>query len=351
MNLCFKSGLKAFTPSFKGKTAYALLVSLVMACASVQAEEVNVYSYRQPFLIKPLFDAFTNETGIEVKVVFAKKGLAERLAREGKNSPADLVFTVDIGRLQEVKDKGATQAVDSKVLSANIPAQYRDPEQHWFGLTTRTRSVYVSKERADLNLIQRYEDLAKPEWKGRICTRSGKHPYNLALIASMIAHHGEAEAEQWLRGVKANLARKPQGNDRAQVKAIKEGVCDLSLGNNYYFGKMLNDEEQSTWADAVHLTFPNQGDRGTHVNISGMALTQSAPNKENAIKLMEFLTQELAQKIYAEQNFEYPVNPKVEPSGLVQSWGDFKSDELSLAKIASLRKTAAQLVDKVAFDE
>lgn len=330
---------------------FVLSMIFTLVAGSANATEVNVYSYRQPFLIKPLFDAFTKETGVEVNVVFAKKGLAERLEREGKNSPADLIFTVDIGRLSEVKTKGVTQIVNSDVLNQNIPAQYRDPEQHWFGLTTRTRSIYASKERVDTQKIQSYEDLAKPEWKGKICTRSGKHPYNLALIASMIAHHGEAEAETWLRGVKANLARKPQGNDRAQVKAIKEGICDLSLGNNYYFGKMLADKEQSTWADSVHLLFPNQSDRGTHVNISGMALTQSAPNKDNAIKLMEFLTGELAQQIYAEQNYEYPVNPRVSPSGLVQSWGEFKADDLALGTIADLRKTAAKLVDKVAFDE
>ncbi|MDX1453235.1 MAG: Fe(3+) ABC transporter substrate-binding protein [Oleiphilaceae bacterium] len=328
-----------------------LTSSFLLASATVNASEVNVYSYRQPFLIKPLFDAFTNETGIKVNVVFAKKGLAERLEREGANSPADLVFTVDIGRLNEVVEKDVVQPVKSDVLSQNIPAQYRDPDGRWFGLTLRTRSIYASKDRVDLAQIKRYEDLAKPEWKGRICTRSGKHPYNLALIASMIAHHGEAEAESWLRGVKANLARKPQGNDRAQVKAIKEGVCDLSLGNNYYYGKMIQDEEQRAWADAVHLTFPNQDDRGTHVNISGMALTKSAPNKASAIKLMEFLSGKLAQKIYAEQNFEYPVNPNVEPSGLVQSWGTFKADKLALSDIAELRKQAAKLVDKIAFDE
>jgi iron(III) transport system substrate-binding protein len=329
----------------------ALGLTLIISSTLSFADEVNIYSYRQPFLIKPLFDAFTKQSGIEVNVVFAKKGLAERLVREGKNSPADLVFTTDIGRLNEVKEKGVVQAVDSKVLAENIPAQYRDDNNQWFGLTTRTRSIYVSKERVDLAQLQSYEDLANPEWKGRICTRSGKHPYNLALIASMIAHHGEAEAETWLKAVKSNLARRPQGNDRAQVKAIKEGVCDVSLGNNYYFGKMISDEEQSVWADAVHLTFPNQNNRGTHVNISGMALTKSAPNKANAIKLMEFLSEELAQQIYAEQNYEYPVNPKVAPSGLVQSWGQFKSDKLSLTTIATLRKDAAKLVDKVAFDE
>lgn len=326
-------------------------VPVLSLSSGVQAEEVNVYSYRQPFLVEPLFNAFTKETGIEVNVVFAKKGLAERLEREGANSPADLVMTVDIGRLSEVKDKDVVQSVNSEILNKNIPPQYRDPEGKWFGLTTRTRSIYASKERADLSKIENYEDLANPEWKGRICTRSGKHPYNLALIASMIIHHGEAETETWLRGVKANLARKPQGNDRAQVKAIKEGVCDLSLGNNYYFGKMLSDPEQKAWADAVHLTFPNQGNRGTHVNISGMALTKSAPNKAAAIKLMEFLSEETAQSIYAEDNYEYPVNPDVSPSELVNSWGSFKSDEVSLAEIAKYRITAAKLVDKVGFDE
>lgn len=326
-------------------------VPVLSLSSGVQAEEVNVYSYRQPFLVEPLFNAFTKETGIEVNVVFAKKGLAERLEREGANSPADLVMTVDIGRLSEVKDKDVVQSVNSEILNKNIPPQYRDPEGKWFGLTTRTRSIYASKERADLSKIENYEDLASPEWKGRICTRSGKHPYNLALIASMIIHHGEAETETWLRGVKANLARKPQGNDRAQVKAIKEGVCDLSLGNNYYFGKMLSDPEQKAWADAVHLTFPNQGNRGTHVNISGMALTKSAPNKAAAIKLMEFLSEETAQSIYAEDNYEYPVNPDVSPSELVNSWGSFKSDEVSLAEIAKYRITAAKLVDKVGFDE
>lgn len=328
-----------------------LTTSLHAPITKASSNEVNLYSYRQPFLIQPLFDAFTKDTGIKVNVVFAKKGLAERLVREGRNSPADLVFTVDIGRLNDVVEKGVVQAVKSDILESNIPSQYRDPNGFWFGLTTRTRSIYVSKERADLKEITSYEDLGKPYWKGRICMRSGKHAYNLALIASMIAQHGEADTKTWLKGLKTNLARKPQGNDRAQIKAIKEGVCDIALGNNYYFGKMLNDEEQVQWANAVHLTFPNQNDRGTHVNISGMALTKSSPNKENAIKLMEFLTQELAQQIYADQNFEYPVNPNVKPSGLLQSWGAFKSDTLPLSKIAKLRKRAAQLVDEVAFDE
>ncbi len=339
-------------PSAKRMATLIITLSTLLFTGLVSATpEVNVYSYRQPFLVQPMFDEFTKASGIKVNVVFAKKGLAERLEREGRNSPADLIFTVDIGRLIEVTDKNLTQAVNSDTLRGNIPAQYRDPQNHWFGLTTRTRSIYASRERADLTKIENYEDLAKPSWKGKICTRSGKHPYNLALIASMIAHHGEAEATNWLKGVKANLARKPQGNDRAQVKAIKEGVCDLSLGNNYYYGKMLENKDQVEWANAVHLTFPNQANRGTHVNISGMALSKHAPNKENAIKLMEFLTEEYAQTLYAEQNFEYPVNPAVSPSKLVSSWGSFKADTLPLAEIAKLRKRAAQIVDEIGFDQ
>lgn len=328
-----------------------LLLSCLLVSSLAHSEEVNVYSYRQPFLVQPLFDTFTEATGIKVNVVFAKKGLSERLEREGRNSPADLVFTTDIGRLFEVADKNLTQPVSIDELTQNIPAQYRHPDGLWFGLTTRTRSIFASKERVDLSTIKNYEDMSKPEWKGRICSRSGKHPYNLALIASLIAHNGVEDTKTWLEGVKANLAQKPQGNDRAQVKAIKEGVCDISLGNNYYFGNMLMDAEQKTWADAVHITFPNQDNRGTHVNISGMALTKHAPNEENAKKLMVFLSQEKAQSMYSEQNFEYPVNPSVEASELVQSWGDFKSDTLALNKVAELRKQAAQLVDQVGFDD
>ncbi len=326
-------------------------ISLLVLSSLAHAEEVNVYSYRQPFLVEPLFNKFTEETGIKVNVVFAKSGLIERLEREGRNSPADLVITVDIGYLFDIYEKELTQGVKLEQLNKNIPSQYRHPDGHWFGLTTRTRSIYASKERVDLSTIENYEDMVKPEWKGRICTRSGKHPYNLALISSFIAHKGEAEAKEWLMGVKANLAQKPQGNDRAQVKSIKEGVCDISLGNNYYYGNMLADAEQKAWADAVHLTFPNKNNRGTHVNISGVAMAKYAPNKAAAEKLLVFLSEETAQTIYSEQNYEYPVNPKVAPSAQMQSWGSFKADTLPLAEIAKYRKLAAQLVDQVGFDD
>ncbi len=312
--------------------------------------QVNVYSYRQPFLIKPMFDAFTRETGITVNVVHASKGLTERLKQEGANSPADLIFTVDIGRLTDAADAGVTQTVRNAALEANIPPQYRDPDHQWFGLTTRARIIVASKDRVEPGAISTYEELADPKWKGRVCTRSGKHAYMVALTAAMIAHHGEAKAEEWLRGLKANLARRPQGNDRAQVKAIMEGVCDIAVINHYYMGKMLNDEEQAPWAESVNIVFPNQQSYGTHMNVSGMALTSSAPNRDNAIKLMEFLSDDLAQQMYAEQNFEYPIKPGIPWSGLLQSFGSYKADDLALAKVAEHRTTASKLADKVGFD-
>ena len=315
------------------------------------AGDVNVYSYRQPFLIKPLFDVFTRETGIAVNLVYAPQGLVERLKSEGRNSPADLIFTVDIGRLTDAVEAGVTQPVASDFLAARIPAHLRHPDGHWFGLTKRARLIYAAKRAADANAITTYEELADPKWRGRICTRSGSHAYQVALTAAMIAHHGEAKAQRWLTGVKSNLARKPQGNDRAQVKAIKEGVCDISLGNNYYLGLMVNDEEQSEWAAAVNPLFATIGGKGTHMNVSGMALTSAAPNRANAVALMEFLAGELAQQMYAEQNFEYPVNNDVPWSGFLRSLGEFAEDDIDLAAIAAHRAAAMRLVNTVGYNE
>lgn len=326
-----------------------IMTCLVLAAQFSWAESVNIYSFRQPFLIEPILEQFTKETGIETKVVFAKSGLIQRLKREGKLSPADVVLTSNFSKLLEVKEEGLTQSVDSKIISDNIPAQFRDSEQHWVALTQRVRNVYSSKDRLgklDIN----YEDLADKKYQGRICTRSGKHPYNLGLIASLIVHNGEAATEQWLKDVKANLARKPQGSDRAQVKAIKEGLCDVSLGNSYYFGKMLQDEEQIHWAQAVELNFPNQSNRGSHINVSGAVITKYAPHKAQAQALIEFLSSDQAQALYAELNMEYPVKPGVKPSKLVQSWGEFKADPIALEDVAAKRKDALRLVDKVQFD-
>lgn len=320
--------------------------------AAAAAETVNIYSYRQPDLIKPLLDAFTAETGIETQVLFLDSGIDERIAAEGSNSPADLIFTVDIGRLSGAKAAGITQPVENETINANIPAQYRDSEGHWFGLTTRGRVVYASRDRVDQDTIT-YEELADPKWEGKICTRSGQHVYNIALFASMVAHHGAEYTETWLEGLKNNLARKPDGNDRGQAKAIHAGECDIGLGNTYYVGLMQTNEkepEQKEWANAIKVLFPNSDGRGTHVNISGMALAKHAPNEEAAIKLMEFLSSPEGQEIYAEQVFEYPIGPGTEASDIVNGFGDIKPDTLPLEDIAANRKTASELVDKVGFD-
>lgn len=335
------------------RTTFRILVSTLVATAPLAADasgDVNIYSYRQPYLVEPLLDAFTEKTGIETNVVFAKNGLAERLEREGRNSPADIVMTVDIARLNELVERNLTAAIETETLKKDIPEALRHPEGKWYGLTTRARLIFTAKDRVKPGEITTYEELADDKWQGRICTRSGKHPYNIALFASMIAHHGEQDAEKWLQGVKDNLARKPQGADRDQIRAIAEGVCDIAVGNSYYYGKMLEDPNDKAAAEAVNVVFPNADGRGTHINISGMAMTKSAPNRENAIKLMEYLTTPEAQMIYARVNFEYPANPAVAPSDVVASWGDLHPDSLSLNAIAEKREAAVKMVDRVNYD-
>lgn len=334
--------------------AGALAVTAAIQPTATRAgSEVNIYSYRQPYLIKPLLDAFTKETGITANVIFAKKGLGERIRIEGQNSPADVLLTVDIGRLDAAKKNGITQPVSSGVIDANVPAQFRDADGHWFGLTSRARVIYASKERVPENAIT-YEELADPKWRGRLCTRSGQHVYSVGLIASVLAHNGEEATRKWLESVKNNLAVKPAGNDRAQVKNIFGGQCDIALGNTYYMGKMMTNEkepEQKQWAASVKILFPNTETRGTHVNLAGMVMAKHAPNRDNALKLMEFLSSETAQRIYAEVNFEYPVKPGVPAADLVASWGDFTPDSIKLNDVAANRKRASELVDEVGFDD
>lgn len=331
-----------------------LILLAMLNCPTALAEssnEVNIYSYRQPQLIQLMLDAFTAKTGIAVNAVYAKTGMLERLQNEGINSPADVVFTVDIGRLLDIKKASLTQPFLSAAVERNIPANVRDPDSHWFGLTARARILVTAKERVAKGEITRYEELAAAKWKGRICTRSGKHPYNVALIASIIHQHGSAVAQNWLAAVKANLARTPQGNDRSQVKAVAEGVCDIALINHYYLYKMLTDPKQKAWAEAVNVVFPNQDDRGTHMNISGMAMAKYAPNRNNARKLMEFLASEQAQKMYAAVNGEYPANENIQLGEYLQSLGSFKRDTLALSEIAAQRAAAAKMVDRVNYNE
>ncbi|MEO0357170.1 MAG: Fe(3+) ABC transporter substrate-binding protein [Pseudomonadota bacterium] len=334
--------------SFFRTSTFAILAASF--AAPVLADEVNVYSYRQPELLQPLMDAFTAETGIDVNTVFLNKGMVERLQAEGDQSPADLIFTVDIARLSGAVNAGLTQPVQSDILNANIPEDFRDPSGHWFALTTRARIVYASKDRVDPSEITTYEDLASDKWEGRICTRSGLHPYMVALTAAHMFHHGDADTMEWLEGVKDNLARTPQGNDRAQVKAIWAGECDISIGNTYYMGKMLSNEEQQEWAASVNVLFPEFENGGTHVNVSGVAMTQASPNPENALKLMEFLASPEAQEIYAADNFEYPIAPGTRAIDLVQSWGEYTPDSVNLQTIAGLRGAAIKLTETVDYD-
>ena len=317
------------------------------------ANEINIYSHRQPFLINPFLELFTEETGIKTNVVYSKKGLAQRLKAEGDKSPADVILTVDIGRLYIYDDLDLLAPINSKKLLNNIPIYLRSPENTWFGLSKRARVIVVNKNKIKDGEITRIEDLADTKWKGKICTRPGSHVYNRGIMASVLAALGEEKAEQWAKSFVNNFAKRPQGNDRAQVKAIYEGECDIALINNYYFGKLKfsEDPQQRKWVENVKLIFPNQGenDRGAHVNISGGGIAKYSKNKENALALLEFLTSEKAQKLYGEINFEYPVNPKVLPSLELQKWGEFREDNLPIIKIAELGPLSQKIIDRVGW--
>jgi iron(III) transport system substrate-binding protein len=334
------------------RLALAAGLALPLASPAIAADEVNIYSYRQPELIAPLLEAFTAETGIKTNVLFLDKGLEERIEAEGTNSPADVILTVDIGRLDNALQKGITQPLEDATINASIPAQYRDPAGNWFALTMRGRVIYASRDRVEQDAIT-YEELADPKWKGRICVRDGQHVYNVALISSLIAHLGAEKTEQWLAGVRDNLARKPAGGDRDQAKAIHAGECDIALGNTYYVGLMMTNDkepEQKEWASSIKVLFPNAGDRGTHVNISGMALTKHAPNREAAVRLMQFLASPKAQELYAQRVFEYPVGPGTATADIVEGFGDLKADALPISDIAKYRRQASELVDKTGFN-
>ena len=328
------------------------IAGLVWAAGSAGAQdELNLYSHRQPFLVEPFLEAFTAESGVTVNVVYASEGLAQRLQAEGKSSPADVVLTVDIARLSVYADKDLLAPVESAVLAAAVPEHLRDPEGRWFALSKRARVIAVSRERVPAGAIQRYEDLADPEWAGRICTRPGSHVYNRALMASMIAAQGEEGAEEWATGLVANLARRPQGNDRAQVKAIYEGLCDVAVINSYYYGKLASSEieEQRAWAASMTMIFPNQDGRGTHINISGGGVARHSKNRETAVAFLEFLTRETAQALYGTVNYEFPVNPAVAPAPHVAAWGAFKEDPLPIARIAVLAPAAQRLIDRTGW--
>ena len=327
----------------------ATFAALAGLSVKANSDELNVYSHRQPFLIKPFLREFEKQFGIKGNVVFASKGLVQRLQAEGSRSPADEVLTVDIGRLYAYADKKLFAQVRSNILESNIPSHLRDKDNHWFGLSKRARIVAIARDRVKVSDIERIEDLAKPKWKGRVCSRPGSHVYNRALLASIIAAHGKKAAEDWARGLVSNLARRPQGNDRAQVKAIYEGVCDVAIINSYYYGKLKASKipAQREWAKAIRIVFTNQKDRGNHVNISGGGVARYSKNKGMAIKLLEFLTSKTAQKLYGQINYEFPINPSADASAEVRSWGSFREDALPIGTIATLAPVAQRIIDRV----
>ncbi len=333
------------------KYAVALAIGAAGAASAV-AQEVNLYTTREPGLVRPLIDAFTKATGAKVNTVFVKDGLPERVAAEGARSPADVLMAVDMGNMADLVEKGVTQPVDSAVLRQAVPANLRDPGNQWFAVSTRARVIYASKKLGLKSIA--YEDLAAPKFKGRVCIRSGQHPYNTALIAAIIAEHGAQKTEEWLTGVKANLGRRPGGGDRDIARDILAGICDVGVANSYYVGLMRSGQggpDQQKWAEAIDVVLPTLGGKGTHVNISGVALAKNAPNKAAAIRLMEWLVSPEAQDIYAKGNYEHPVTAGAKLDPIVASFGDLKVHPLTVGEIVKHRRQASELVDKTGFDK
>ncbi|AKH21282.1 Fe(3+) ABC transporter substrate-binding protein [Sedimenticola thiotaurini] len=331
---------------------FAVFSTAIALCGNALAAEVNVYSARKEALIKPLLDQFSSESGIQVNLVTGKAdALLKRLQSEGANSPADLFITTDAGRLHRAKEADVLQPINSEKLTSAIPAHYRDPEGYWHGLSVRARVITYVKDRVDPKQLSSYEALADEQWKGRICIRGSGNIYNQSLVASMIAADGEAATQQWADSFVKNFARNPKGGDRDQVKAAAAGVCDLAIVNTYYLGAMINskDENEKAAAAKVALFWPNQSDRGAHVNVSGAGVTRSARNKAAAIQLLEFLTSEKAQGWYASVNHEYPVRPGVEWSDTLQQWGNFKGDTLNLSELGKNNPAAVRLMDRAGW--
>lgn len=331
---------------------FAAVILTLTGMQTVQAAEVNIYSARQEHLIKPLLDDFSKETGISYKLLTGEgPALLERLRSEGRNSPADILITVDVGNLVAAKQAGVLQPVQSPLLEANILPQYRDTEGYWYGLSSRARVIYYDPDRVAPEAIARYEDLAAPELGKVICVRSSSNIYNQSMVASMIAHHGVEKTEQWVRGFVNNFARPPQDNDTAQIRAVANGECAVGIANSYYFGRLLASDAQADQdvTSKVQVMWPNQQDRGVHMNLSGGGVTRSAGNIEEAVKLLEFLSAAHAQEIYARDNNEYPVNPQVPHSGPVVQMGTFKADELNLSLIEKYNAEAVRVMDRAGW--
>ena len=328
------------------------LLTSLLALPALASDEVNLYSARKEDLIKPLLDDFSQQTGIKVNLVTGKEeALLQRLQSEGINTPADLLLTSDAGRLAAAQQAGVLQAIQSASLNQNIPAVYRDPEGYWYGLSVRARPIIYAKDRVKPEQLSTYEALAAPQWKGKLCLRSSDSVYNQSLVAGMIAHHGEAKTEAWAKGLVANFARPPKGGDRDQIKAVAAGECDVTLANTYYLGGMVRSSEtaEQEAAARVAVFWPDAQTTGVHVNVSGAGVTAHARQRDHAVKLLEFLASDKAQRWYAEVNSEYPVNPAIPPSATLKSWGEFKADTLNVAKLGELNAAAVKLMDRAGW--
>ncbi|MGM0411811.1 MAG: Fe(3+) ABC transporter substrate-binding protein [Pseudomonadota bacterium] len=326
--------------------------ALIAGCGGAGEEEtLNVYSARKEALIKPLLDRFEQESGMEVKLLTADAGaLLSRLENEGRNTPADVLITVDAGNLHRAREAGVLAATDSAVLESAIPAHLRDEQGHWFGLSQRARVIFTHADRVDEGAITSYEDLADSEWEGRICIRSSDNIYNQSLVASMIAEHGEEDAQEWAEGLVDNMARDPQGGDRDQIRAVAAGECDVAVANTYYYGAMQNggaDDQEA--AEAVRLVWPNQDNRGAHVNVSGGGVVAASQNRDQARELLEFLTTDESQEWYAEANNEFPVKAGVPAADTLAQWGDFQADDLPLTRLGELNAQAVRLMDRAGW--
>ena len=340
----------------KSKTSRYSLIALVMTCIATPgyAEDglVNIYSARKEALILPLLERFREETGIEFQLVTGKAdALLKRLEIEGEATPADLFITVDAGRLQRAKDAAILQSVDSETLTETIPPHLRDADNYWFGLSRRARTIFYSKERVDPMALSTYEDLVSEKWRNRLCIRSSNNIYNQSLVASLIEHLGIEQTQQWAEGLVANFARKPGGGDTSQLQAIAAGQCDVTVVNSYYYGRLINsdDPKDTAVAEKIGIFWPNQENRGVHINVSGAGITKHAKHPETAKKLLEFLVKPESQTWYAEVNNEYPVSPNAPTSDTLIAFGEFKSDTLDLTRLGERNLEALQLMDRAGW--
>ncbi len=330
-----------------------IVIFSLLASTTINANEVNVYSARKGYLLQPLVDAFERETNIKVNVISGKaKVLQKRIIQEGKNTRADVLLTVDAGNLYNAKKDGLLRKIMSPKLDMLVPENLRDDDGYWFGLSIRSRVIMYNPKKVGLSELSTYENLANKKWRGRLCIRSSNNIYNQSLLASIISHNGEESASEWAQNVKNNFSKDPKGNDRTQMTSVVLGECDVTLANTYYLGKWIASEKdkERKYAQKISVFFPNQNDRGAHINISGAAITKYSKNPENAITFLEFLASDQAQELYAQANHEYPIRDNIPVSDIVKSWGyPFKRDLLNLDEIGIHNSKAVIIFDKVGW--